>query len=89
MSIKELIERLERATGPDRELDAAIAQAIGIDIGYFVRDMRGNFIGVSNNVTIPACTSSIDAALTLYKSKPDRVPSDPRKACVEALKQWL
>lgn len=32
-------------------------------------------------------TTSIDAALTLYLRKPERVPSDPRLACIEALRQ--
>lgn len=49
----ELIERLEKATGPDRELDIAICAALGktrLDPGF---------------QTAPAYTDSLDAALTL------------------------
>lgn len=35
----------------------------------------------------PDFTASIDAALTLYISVPERVPSNPRLATAEALRQ--
>lgn len=66
--VKELIERLECATSPDRELDEAIAAAIvgatpqkqaGGRTSYY----RGN-MGVSIH-PIHLYTASIDAALTL------------------------
>ncbi|HEY1034999.1 MAG TPA: hypothetical protein VGE09_08460 [Pseudoxanthomonas sp.] len=33
-------------------------------------------------------TTSLDAAVTLYKTKPDRISTDPMKVCAEALRQW-
>ena len=53
----DLIARLEAATGPDRELDAAIALTVGLDIG------RGR--AHSQDSRVSAYTASIDAALTL------------------------
>lgn len=50
MTLRDLLERVERATGPDRELDRAIWKACGIDY--------------RQSVTQPV-TSSVDAALTL------------------------
>lgn len=52
-NLKELIERLERAEGPDRELDLEIANALG-----FMCDRTQAFLAKDY-------TSSIDAALTL------------------------
>ena len=37
----------------------------------------------------PEYTASIDAAITLYLVKPDRIPSDPLKVILEALDQRL
>jgi hypothetical protein len=51
----ELIKRLERATGPDRELDRLLGREFG-------SAMRGPD---SNEWIYPAYTASIDAALTL------------------------
>ena len=67
--MKELIERLERATGPDRELDVAIVYALYPDIGPY----QGQCIGDEpifwhdpyRKRPAPSFTSSIDAALTL------------------------
>ena len=68
----DLIERLEAATGPCRELDAAILTQV---MGY--RDVygdgtvfdRGNdgywYVGEHSAPQLPAPTASIDAALTL------------------------
>lgn len=55
--MSDLIARLEAATGPDRELDRAIAKALGVMPLY---EMRGQIGG-----SWPDCTASIDAALTL------------------------
>jgi hypothetical protein len=57
MSRDDLIARLEAATGPDRELDAVIALAVGLDIGR----SRAH----SQDSRVPAYTASIGAALTL------------------------
>ena len=73
---QELIERLEKATGPDREIDCLIAVALnpafrieyapGVDtlVPYVVSPPRRGEVGV------PRYTASIDAALSL-------VPADP------------
>lgn len=60
----DLRERLERATGPDRELDLALAQALdpGVIHSRFYRD---------SNAVVPYTkrhyTASIDAALALVE----------------------
>lgn len=51
--LSDLISRLERASGPDRELDGAIAEAIGLSVPH---DPAG---------WPPRYTSSLDAAVTL------------------------
>lgn len=74
--LSELIERLEKASGPDRELDLAIGLAC---LGWeWVEDGFGgeqldfgsaNLVGWSSRSPIPDCipspTGSIDDALTL------------------------
>ena len=40
-----------------------------------------------NHKTAPTYTASLDAAMTLYIKTPDRVPSNPRLAAAEALRQ--
>lgn len=68
--MKDLIERLERATGPDSELDEAIA----LVLGWTHQKMRGDAKpywrkpGVTEyymRSIVPAYTASLDAALTL------------------------
>lgn len=62
----ELIERLEKATGPDRELDRDIARALGGK--YPTQDGKGDYIEWAVNdgwKKLRAFTASIDAALTL------------------------
>jgi len=55
-----LIERAEKATGPDRELDLAICSALGCDMtGY------EDAIGLGSETY----TSSLDAALALVEEK--------------------
>lgn len=70
----ELIARLEAATGPDRELDAAIALAVGYTTypdgygdGNEWIDPQGNHLprAVRMGAQPPKFTASIDAALTL------------------------
>jgi hypothetical protein len=36
---------------------------------------------------VPPYTALLDAALTLYRYRPERVPSDPCAACAEALRE--
>lgn len=69
----DLIDRLEKAAGPDRELDRAIAAAIiqwptGID-GDAV-------MGMQDAEHLTPYTSSIDAALTLVPEGHDWVVGD-------------
>lgn len=62
----ELIEKIEGASGPDREMDAEIARAIGRippHAGYAAMDDVAWDRGLGYSV--PAYTSSIDAAMTL------------------------
>jgi hypothetical protein len=54
---QELIARLEAATGPDRDIDRAIAKMLGVMPLY---ELRGQIGG-----SWPDYTASIDAALTL------------------------
>ncbi len=74
-TLRELIARLEKATGPDRELDRLIQEARGIcthrkftryvyqdDSGFTCNDCGEDLYG---NRGWPAFTSSIDAAVSL------------------------
>lgn len=66
-----LIELLEKATGPDVELDANIATALGIKVYLKTRqDGQGSWklYEFGNGRGVPAYTSSIEAALTLLLS---------------------
>lgn len=79
MDIAELIERLERAQGPDRELDARIWEYLGLAPEYdnskkpygnwhYIGDGRYNFrddTPFGHGARAPQYTSSIDAAMTL------------------------
>lgn len=90
-----LAERCEAAEGPDRELDVAILTHP--TFGY--RDVHGDgllfdrgndgywFVDDCETSQLPAPTASLDAALTLYVHVPERVPSNPRLATAEALRQ--
>lgn len=56
----ELIERVERASGPDREIDLAIARVMGTIV------LQRNFSDTGNHETTHwEYTASIDAAMTL------------------------
>jgi hypothetical protein len=67
--MKDLIERLEKATGPDRELDAKLAfvngaWAAGVDEGVpWVQWAKNTAVEINDE--LPRYTASIDAALTL------------------------
>lgn len=45
--------------------------------------------GVGAQDQVPPYTALLDAALTLYRHPPERVPSDPCAACAEALRGRL
>lgn len=57
--MKSLIERLEKASGPDRELDVEIAMAIDLPWNKAQRT------GDGKSLVAPFFTSSLDAAMTL------------------------
>ena len=66
----DLIARLEAATGASRELDAAIAEAVGYIVRYDKADPRGTTpyyqpVPDYSWRPVPTYTASIDAALTL------------------------
>lgn len=77
--MRDLIERIEAATGPDRELDAEIFRAIGAPAPFqFMNKLialeyndqeQAYFARVSDDMHVkyspPAYTASIDAAMTL------------------------
>jgi len=65
--IEALIERLEKATWPDRELDAHIHQARWPQLRDMHFDASGWLVGGDrpNPINPPHYTSSIDSALTL------------------------
>lgn len=77
MTLSSLIERLEKAEGPDRELDADIAAAVlGGEIQWLQTAMTGDAFPVRKYPSkdhirgfgrepVQRYTSSIDAALTL------------------------
>lgn len=72
-SLSDLIERLEKATGPDRELDAEIQEAVvGLEMYESIAERGGErcirYYPSPPGPTyraLPRYTSSIDAAMTL------------------------
>lgn len=85
--LNELAERCEKATGPCRELDKDIAIALGAHTVQIDRGGRGMMLFADSGGPLPLWTASLDAAMTLYLRVPERVPSDPRLATAEALRQ--
>jgi hypothetical protein len=76
---QDIIERLERASGPDRELDIAILKATDAN-GYLIEDDgtilvecdMGEGPGWFNiGYEVPTFTASIDSALTLVPANHD------------------
>jgi hypothetical protein len=67
--LQSLLERVEKATGRDRSLDANVAEAIA---GWTC--VRGdNWIGPTGRITIPEYTASLDAVLALVEEKYPRL----------------
>jgi len=63
-NLQDLLERVTAATGPDRELDAAIALTQGWPV------YRGdNWIGPHAEISVPAYTASLDNAVALIESR--------------------
>lgn len=73
--LKELLERVEKAEGPDRELDVLIAQAIakpttmlnGLTFDGAVAAYPNDLAGIAQNWPVPTYTASLDAALALVE----------------------
>jgi len=70
-----LASRVEAATGADRGLDSEIHHA------------KCGGVGTGSYGTEPRYTASLDAAMSLYITIPERIPSNPRLATAEALRQ--
>lgn len=91
----ELADRVEKLAGPDREVDGLIYIALYIPAERAGRiDHINGCVGWSpkdapyvSAIDVPRYTASLDAAMTLYVSAPDRIPACPRAACVEGLRQ--
>lgn len=63
--MNDLIERLEKATGPDRALDGLIAAAVGVEHGpRETVHLESRSYSIFDEVA-PRYTESIDAAMTL------------------------
>ena len=67
-----LAERVEQAAGPDAGLDLAIWTTLVILSGF--RPSSTDY------------TASLNAAITLYETLPEVIPSCPRKASAAALR---
>lgn len=70
MTTDELIDALEKAAGPSRELDAEIARADGwiMTLGGWIGQGKIRQIGPDDRdqyAVLPSFTSNVDAALTL------------------------
>lgn len=83
--LRDLIARVEAAQGPDADLDRMIDH-------YVPRGPQPAFhlaLSLRDKWKVPAYTASLDAALTLYRERPDVIPTDPRKATAAALRARL
>lgn len=74
-ALRGLLERVEAATGPDRELDRDISVAVGfLHVGdrgrlYMIAPDDGGHIygGLGDDILIPRLTEKIDAAVALVE----------------------
>lgn len=83
MTLDELIERVERAIGADRKIDAAISEIVGLPQAFFAghgvawEDVDGpefyldhaSWGGEGSMWTAPLFTSSLDAIVGLIEAK--------------------
>ncbi len=90
MSISELIERVEGATGPDRELDAAICR----HTRHTAEQPDGSWLetfdgGYRHTINPPALTASLDAALALCERVlPEAWPGFQRNRVTDPARAW-
>ena len=78
-----LAERCEQAAGPERELDChihALIEGRNIKPERWIETVR-----VYSHM-VPHYTASLNAAITLYETLPEVIPSCPRKASAAALR---
>lgn len=98
---KALLDALAREAGPDWKLDREIhwclirGEAWAKERGgqRFVEHKRYDHTTIDIPFEAwaqdcPAYTRELGAAITLYLTLPERVPSDARACCREALGQW-
>jgi hypothetical protein len=89
MPIADLIARLESATEGSRELDVAIADVA--DGWPVCRDpawrIAPHGASVHALTAVRAYSTSLDAAVKLYKTRPTRIPSNPLRVCIDAMKK--
>lgn len=80
-----LIARIEGgAFGP--EVDAEVARAFGLRVSEDDRWLVTHDRSADLLTWVPRYTTSLDAAVTLYRVVPDLVPPDPRAIVVRALR---
>lgn len=98
-----LPEQLESAEAGSRELDVLIAVAVKWDIyGGGIKpfhELAEDFgmewaVEIATHYdsayrSLPHYTTSLDAAMTLYKHMPDVISSCPRKVVADALRQRI
>jgi len=96
-----LSDRVEAMDGADRGMDAEVFKGIGAPVPFqFMNKLialefndveQAYFARVTDDMQVryspPHYTSSLDAALTLFETIPDTIPSCPRKCVVQALKE--
>ncbi len=88
-----LADRCEQAAGPDRELDQDITKLlVPNNATHIHRSRRGWSFFVSDSgkgiewLENQLYTASLDAAVTLYPTLPEVIPSCSRKASAAALR---
>jgi hypothetical protein len=98
MTKDELIAALEKATGPSQKLDAhilAVIYAPDADVRQSPFNARwclyrSGTLRTIEDRHIPKenikYTESIDAAVSLYETRPTMIPSEPIPNCIAALK---
>ncbi|MGI9297064.1 MAG: hypothetical protein ACR2QC_04100 [Gammaproteobacteria bacterium] len=80
--IEKLLAELEKASEGSRDFDVKIYAFVMDETAWRVRALMPKNLGLP-----PHYTTSLDAALKLYLEPPERIPSDARLACIEALEQ--
>lgn len=85
-NLNKLADRVERAGGPDRELDALIVTSLcpGATVSEYIRGegddivFHAEALGIRNKDCCPWYTASLDAAMTLVPEGHDWVLCDHR-----------